>query len=61
MPKNAPGYPKKLVIECKNGQKCSRPFLHDVEKVTSYHIVHDVEKQDKLSIFENCKEEYYIV
>ena len=22
-----------------------------------FHIVHDVEKQDKLSIFENCKEE----
>ena len=36
MPKNAPGSPKKLVIGCKNGQKRSRPFLHDVEKVTLY-------------------------
>ena len=49
MPENAPGSPKKLVIGCKNGQKRSRQFLHDVEK------------QDKLSIFENCNEEYYIV
>ena len=49
MPKNAPDYPKKMVIRRKNGQKRSRQFLHDVEK------------QDKLSIFENCKEEYYIV
>ena len=49
MPENAPGSPKKLVIRCKNGQKRSRPFLLDVEK------------RDKLSKFENCKEEYFIV
>ena len=47
MPKNAPDSPKKLVIGRKNGQKRYRPFLHDVEK------------RDKLSIFEICKEEYY--
>ena len=49
MPENALDSPKNQVTKCKNGQKRYRLFLHNVEK------------QDKLSIFENCKEEYYIV